>query len=392
MTVSNARLVCEFQTMSRFCGIRPEAASLSPGIRRPNHRSAAVVTRCIPRYFAQWRCGGGVYHTRSPLSSRTRWIPPGAGVDNPRRKNRPAADRPQRPRTPPIRFQRRIGIATGLRPVCRDRVHSPTPGLLRNDKRSRRRQSCDDRRRGEVIIGTDAFGAIGIWRRGFASASEDPDIIGRDLACPLHLSRLEIKSEDGIARQGRRIAITITGGDIDRAAFGVDCGGAPDSGACRTPELGPGRAFAARLWRLGNRVRLPDDVTCIRIQCRHAAAERAALVLRPCCRVFFGHARDGSIKRPSCSIELRSTARRQLVLFESRFACPSSHHRVCVGVASASRRHSRSPSAPCTAQQRLPSALRCALNVQSVHPVFASSNTRCRALLPKNIRHPAMAG
>ena len=82
LTVSKPRLVSNSQTSEPSFvenARRPPSAepeNTTPGITVRAADCAALHPGPLPHNAGR----GGVYQTRSPLSSRTPWIPPGAGV------------------------------------------------------------------------------------------------------------------------------------------------------------------------------------------------------------------------------------------------------------------------------------------------------------------------
>src|SRR5438552_15139962 len=81
-TVSNGRLVSNSHmidpSLAEYARMPPSAEpeKTTPGMV-VNAADCAVLHTEAP---AQSGCFGGVYQTRSPVSRRTAWIPPGAGV------------------------------------------------------------------------------------------------------------------------------------------------------------------------------------------------------------------------------------------------------------------------------------------------------------------------
>src|SRR5262249_20258715 len=96
-----------------------------------------------------------------------------------------------------------------------------------------------------------------------------------------------VEGNDGVAVGGIRVAVVVSGSDVDGIPLRIDCRAVPDRSPRRSPELDAGLVLLCTPRCLGDRVRLPKLLARRAIESQQAAAKTAALVVRRRSSQFF---------------------------------------------------------------------------------------------------------
>ncbi len=137
-------------------------------------------------------------------------------------------------------------------------------------------QRAQDRRVAEVVIRPELLRAVLQTR----TAADEKCVAAGHLVPPDDLAGLEIHRDHRVARLHRRSGVRVARADVEHALLLIDGRRVPHRRTGRGVLRGARRVLAGLGWRFGDGVALPQLLAGRRLERDHAAAERAALVVR----------------------------------------------------------------------------------------------------------------